>query len=155
MNDKKLIDSIIRKSALDLVIAADEELALVGELQKVVGVGDDTINSDDQRFREFDAFGFAWDRLLRDDRLRLMAAAYRRNRDLFAQITMENRLRWHNFNYAQKSALINSCDEVLLSAARLLSSKTAAADFISGYVEALKDKEREAVMKAINERAAA
>ncbi len=139
MIDKKLVESVIRKNATMLSIVG--EMSLIEEMQMVVGVGEEGITSNNERFINFDAFGFSWDRQLRDDKLRLLASAYRRNKDLFGKITMEDRLRWCNFNLAQRAVIIQACDELLLSVMSLFCNKMAAEDFLSGYLDAMKTKE--------------
>ncbi len=84
----------------------------------------------------FDCFEFAWDRLPRSDKFRLISIAYRDKRELFQTIKMDSPVKWADFNLAQQSVLFSVAADTLKAAFTLFSDEQFAADYRSGFLGA-------------------
>lgn len=144
MIDLKLIKAAIKKANLTMsglvappkTLEAQHSQSAIETLQERFK---NITHCDDPRAINFDCFAFAWNRLPRADKFRLIASAYRDNKELFARVKMDSSVRWDDFSLAQQAALIRCCDELLRVVVTLVSDDLFAVDYRSHFIGALRE----------------
>lgn len=138
MIDKAMFLSMMRHSATELALSQND--SFIEELNLIGGLTDEKVNLNSKVFRDFDYFGFAWDRVARGIRVQFLALAYRENNHLFSGVNPDSPLSWDDFSLQQRAAILAICDDMLLSVVSLFVEKIAAHQHISGYRTYLEDK---------------
>ena len=122
-------------------------ISLLGELQKKLGINDDATRSDDLRLTAFDEFEYAWNALLKKQRLLFLTQAYYADKPLFKDIKMNDRLSWSDFSFEQQEVIRAKFQETILAAFEVVFLSIASRDLVDSFIEGRKERE----MKAFQE----
>ena len=144
MIDLNLIKATIKNAALSMsgltappkTLEAQHACTAIEELQAHFNP---ITHCDDPKAINFDCFAFAWNRLPRTDKFRLIASAYRVHKELFAQVKLDSSVNWDDFNLAQKTALVTACDDMLRTTATLYADEQFAVEYRSSFIGALRE----------------
>jgi hypothetical protein len=139
MIDLNLLKTVLDKSWVDFFIEDGD--FLLSDLNNIDFIVDD-VRSDDPRITNFDAFGYAWDRLSRSNKLRILANAYRDNKHVFNASDMLQRIGWEQFSLAQQTIIISSFNHLISSVIALVTTIACTESYVVGFVDAKKSREK-------------
>ncbi|MGH1438607.1 MAG: hypothetical protein ACRBBR_00740 [Cellvibrionaceae bacterium] len=150
-----MIDINLIKNSLSLLSLSISDMdkhgsQLIKELQLLFGTCEGE-NYDSEAVQNFDCFEFAWNRLPKSGRLRIVTLAYRDNKTLFQDVKMDSPVGWGDFTLAQQVELFKASAAMLEVSVTLFSDKEFSWSFADGFKSAIREKQFIADQKAVAE----